>query len=43
MINLTAKFVELYHTLKELLRETKVHVLWLINHQIDGTAHAFAI
>ena len=43
MINLTAKFVELYHTLKELLRETKVQVLWLVNHQIDGTAHAFAI
>ena len=42
MINLTAKFVELYHTLKELLRETKVQVLWVVNHQIDGTAHAFA-
>ena len=30
------------HTLKELPRETRVQVLWVVNHQIDGTAHAFA-
>ena len=31
------------HTLKELPRETKVQVLWVVNHPINGTAHAFTI